>query len=149
MNQKLLNEHIEAFNASVPVIELKEDGSNAVDFFCADIVGDRRFAQNYGGYPRSEIAEINDCVNLEMQKVLLSQLTDFRSQADGQNSGRSDAQIALGHRSKYCQMPSEMQDWIEGQLQLSADARIAQLKAVKVRQAQQQNIKFDKSDVNE
>lgn len=148
MNQKLLNEHIEAFIASVPVIDLKEDGSNAVDFFCADIVGNCRFAQNFGGYPRSEIADINDCVNLEMQKNLLSQLIDYRHQADGQNAGKTDVQIAMGHRSKYCQMPSEMQDWIEVQLQNSADVRIAQLKAVQARQAKYQNKKFDKDDVN-
>lgn len=146
MNTKLLQNHIDVALEAIVVEPLKEDGSNAGDFFVADIVGNKKFAQNFGGYPRSEIAEINECTNLEMQKSLLNALTDYRSGADGQNAGLSDVQIAMGHRSKYQQAPSEMQDWIETQLQNSYDARVAQLNALRARTAPKENIKFDLND---
>lgn len=38
--------------------ELKEDNSNITQFFLPDVVGDHRFVNNYGGYPRSEIAQM-------------------------------------------------------------------------------------------
>ena len=135
MNLSKLKKHIESAISFEPSVMLS-DGSNAGDFFVADVVGNRRFAQNFGGYPRSEIAEINDAATLEMQKILLNQLTDYRDKADSQNSGKSDAEIALGHRSKYCQMPCEMQSWIEGQLKLSFEKREAEISALRAREAQ-------------
>ena len=58
MDNILLQKHIDA-NLLVGSPKLEKDNSNIRDFYCADVVGDRRFAQNYGGYPRSDIAEIN------------------------------------------------------------------------------------------
>ena len=58
MNLKLLKTHIDnALTEMVKCIpEFKKDGSNSHDFFCADVVGARKFVQNHGGYPRSEPA---------------------------------------------------------------------------------------------
>lgn len=94
---------------------LKEDGTNKNMFFCADVVGARRFALNFGGYPRSEIAELNEMTNIQQQAQLLSQLQDYSPQSNP-NAGLTDAEIMLGHKSKYCQTPSETISWLEGQL---------------------------------
>ena len=122
-----MQKHIDAALQSVDdgIIYLEKDGSNADRFFCADVVANRKFAQNYGGYPRSEIAEINAQANLEIQKSMLAQLADFTNQPNP-TAGMSDAQLMLSHRSKYQQAPSEMQSWLEGQLQIR-DAQRAQM----------------------
>ena len=147
MNYELMQKHIDAFVASIPCVEMETDGSNAVDFYVADLVSDRKFAQNYGGYPRSDIAEINECASLEMQKVLLQNMQDFRASADGQNAGRTDAQIMLGHKSKYCQTPNEMIDWTCEQIKISQEMRAAELARIeKLRSVQQQNIMFKPAD---
>ena len=114
MNYKLLIKHIEsAVTFAFP--ELAKDGSNANSFFCADVVGSRRFALNYGGYPASEIAELNRAVSIEEQMNILQTLTDY-SPSSNPNAGMSDAEIMLGHRSKYLQTPSETIKWLEGQI---------------------------------
>ena len=147
MNQKLLNKLVESALSVLVCREMEKDGSDANDFFCADVVSDRKFAQNFGGYPRSEIAEINEAASLEMQKLLLQNLQDFRHAADGQNAGRSDAVIALGHRSKYCQMPSEMVAWTEEQIKISSDLRAAEMERINaLRNAKQGNINFKPAD---
>ena len=115
MNQKLLNEHIAA-TTQIMYEPLKKDGSNAQDFVCADVVGTKKFAKNHGGYPRNDIALINEAASLDMQKALLAQLETVPT--SDENSGLSDYQIMLGHKSKYQQAPSEMQDFIESQLKI-------------------------------
>lgn len=122
-----MQKHIDGALASIDsgIEYLEKDGSNANRFFCADVVANRKFAQNYGGYPRSEIAEINAQANLEIQKSMLAQLADFTNQPNP-TAGMSDAQLMLSHRSKYQQAPSEMQSWLEGQLQIR-DAQRAQM----------------------
>ena len=72
MNLELMQKHIDAALTSIDgnIEYMEKDGSNANRFFCADVVSNRKFAQNYGGYPRSEIAEINDQANLEIQKSM-------------------------------------------------------------------------------
>ena len=52
MNYKELQKHIDA-TIHVEVPTLAADGSNAYDFFCADVIGGKKFAVNHGGYPRS------------------------------------------------------------------------------------------------
>lgn len=94
------------FKASMPqVAVLSSDGSNKKDFFIPDVIGNKRFAQNYGGYPRSDIAVINEQNDLAVAKGLLESLQDY-SQPDV-NQGRSDAELLLALQSKYCQTPSE------------------------------------------
>lgn len=121
MDIELILKHVEK-STTFKFDELSSDGSNAERFFCADIVGARRFAQNYGGYPRSEIAEINEAANLETQLSLISSLNDY-SPKDNPNAGKSDAEIMLGHKSKYLQAASEQIGWLESQIKRRDDER--------------------------
>ena len=101
MNYKLLKEHIDNSTYIGTICpNLNDDGSNVSDFYCADVVGNRRFAQNYGGYPRSEIAEINAAATMQEQMNLLSQLNDY-TPSSNPTAGLSDAEIMLSHKSKY------------------------------------------------
>lgn len=113
MNIEILQQHIASV---VPYVapELKEDGSNLCDFFCSDVVGNRRFAQNYGGYPRSEIAEINAQASMQQAVNLLNDLTVY--EGSYQDASLSPEEIMLSHKSKYIQAPSEMIDYIDNQL---------------------------------
>ena len=115
MNLELIKKHVTQAAKAIKLPKFNKDGSNASDFYSADVVGHKRFAQNFGGYPRSEIAEINAQTNLENAKQLLSQLTDF-SEAGNQNAGVPDAVISMGHKSKYMQCPAEMIDYVDSQL---------------------------------
>lgn len=112
--------HVAQF-VTIALPEILEDGSNLCDFFCADVVGNRRFAQNYGGYPRSEIAEINAQASLQQAQNLLNDLVVY----DGQYQNGTPEEIMLSHKSKYVQAPSEMIDYIERQLQIR-DAKFGQ-----------------------
>lgn len=48
MNLKKLKNHVSGALDSIQIQILDQDGSNAVDFFCADVVGGKKFAQNFG-----------------------------------------------------------------------------------------------------
>lgn len=131
MNLDLLKKHIsvniEAINASVPV--LKADGSNAQDFFTADVIGGKSFVQNYGGYPRSDIEIIEAAASLELQKALLDKLVDY-SDAINPNAGLTDVQLMMAHKSKYQQCPSEMQAYYQSLIEQRNAIRLdAQRKA--------------------
>lgn len=127
MNLELFKEHIvnSTYEATI-CPKLNDDGSNVGDFYCADVVGNRRFAQNYGGYPRSEIAEINAAATMQEQMNLLSQLNDY-TPSDNPNAGLSDAEIMLSHKSKYQQCATELQSWIVNQINIR-DAKVAEVK---------------------
>lgn len=127
MDIKLLNKHVTESLKAIPDVKMKADGSNAKLFFCADVVGNKTFAQNFGGYPRSEIAQINEAVNLQVARTLFQSLEDYSPKTDP-NAGMTDAQIALGHKSRYAQAPSEIQDYLNGQLAIR-DAKRAEIAA--------------------
>lgn len=139
MKIKLFLDHIKnAFNESINMV-LADDGSNKSAFYCADVVGGRRFAQNYGGYPRSEIAELNEMTNIQQCQQLLSQLNDY-SPSSNPNAGKTDAEIMLGHRSKYCQTAKEQIDWLDNQLKIREVEREA------ASQKSTDNIEFSPTD---
>ncbi len=141
MDYNILQKHIN----SVPELVLptvKEDGSNLSDFFCADVVGNRRFAQNYGGYPRSEIAEINAQASIQQAANLLNDLQV--TEGSYMDSSLTPDEIMLSHRSKYIQAPSEMIDFIDRQLQIR-DMKYGQTIAS---QNKEGTIKFDSQDSN-
>lgn len=145
MNYKELQKHIDNSLKPISTAQLSADGSNAFDFFCADVIGAKKFVQNHGGYPRSEIAEINNQANLQIQASLLQQLEDF-SPKSNPNAGLSDVEISLSHRSKYMQTASEQQDWLSSQLQIRdakrAEAvRLAESKAAAAKAARDADIK--------
>lgn len=123
MNIQKLQKHLDA-SLVVKCEELLFDGSNANKFFCADVVGAKRFAQNFGGYPRSEIAQINEAASLEEQLNLLNSLRDY-SPSDNPNAGKTDAEIMLGHKSKYLQAASEQIAWLDAQLERRDNERWA------------------------
>lgn len=130
MNLQLLQNHVADAVGRIQPEKMKSDGSNAFDFFCADVVGNRRFAQNYGGYQRSEIAELNAATTEVQMRTILSTLEDY-SPKNNPNAGRSDAEIMLGHKSKYQQTATEVQSYIKDQLLLrDAQRRAAYEKAV-------------------
>lgn len=148
MNLKKLNSHVSDALKSIKIQVMDKDGSNAVDFFCADVVGSRQFAQNFGGYPRSEIAIINECQNAVLQESLIKQLDDFRASADAQNVGVPDAELMLAHKSKYQQTASEVQQYYYDMLTIR-DSRVAVAEASKAaKKADHGAIEFDKSDNN-
>lgn len=96
--------------ASVPTLD--KDGSNKADFFLPDVIGSRKFVRNFAGYPRSDIAIINEQTNQKVAEALLNDLVDYSSP----NSARSDTDFQLSLRSKYCQTPSEMIRYFDGEL---------------------------------
>lgn len=95
--------------ASVPTLD--KDGSNKADFFLPDVIGSRKFVRNFAGYPRSDIAIINEQTNQKVAEALLNDLVDYSS-----NSVHSDTDFQLSLRSKYCQTPSEMIRYFDGEL---------------------------------
>lgn len=152
MNFKELQKHINNSLKLICTAQLSADGSNASDFFCADVIGAKKFVQNHGGYPRSEIAEINNQANLQLQASILQQLEDFTPK-NNPNAGLSDAEISLSHRSKYMQTASEQQDWLSSQLRIRdvkrAEAvRLAESKAAAAKAAREAEIKAAAEKMN-
>lgn len=141
MNYELLKAHIETTSYMDGICpKLNDDGSNVGDFFCADVVGNRRFAQNYGGYPRSEIAEINEAASMQEQMNLLSMINDY-TPSSNPNAGLSDAEIMLSHKSKYQQTATELQSWIVNQINIR-DAKASSVKSG----SSEQKIEFSDGD---
>ena len=101
----------EVYRASAPkdfvLLKLDKDGSNKSDFFITETLAQKKFAQNYGGYPRSDIALINEQNNISVARAMLEQLTDYGS-SQVTNADLSDTQIRESLQSKYSQSPSEV-----------------------------------------
>lgn len=105
----------------VKLPELLNDGSNIAAFYPMSDVSKENFALNYGGYPRSDIALIEEQQNISVARSMLEQLPDYRS-ADVPDL-RSDAEVLSSVRSKYMQSPSEILPFIEKEIE-KRDARI-------------------------
>lgn len=73
------------------------------------------FALNYGGYPRSDIALLNEQQDMTYVNNLLSRLSERSS--DGVSDDVSDFDLSLAHKSKYCQTASEMIKYYENLLE--------------------------------
>lgn len=107
-------------------VELAKDGSNKDDFYCpCGTLDTKSFARNYGGYPRSDLAIINEQTDLNVAKAMLSNLVQI---PDGKPNPQSDAEQILSLRSKYCQSIDEQVKYTERMLTLR-DEKIAQLRA--------------------
>lgn len=94
---------------------LDVDGKNRRDFYCADVIGSKKFAVNYAGYPRSDISLINEQTNVAVAKSMLQSLNDYHSDSNP-TAGMSDDEIMLSHMSKYQQTYSECARYVENQL---------------------------------
>lgn len=103
---------------------MREDGKNKGDFYGVETLCTKKFAQNYGGYPRSDIALINEQSNIMVAKQMLEQLPDFATFSNP-NANKSDIEIMQSVQSKFMQSPSEMIPYIEIQIQKRADKAAA------------------------
>lgn len=120
--------------------KLKKDGSNKYDFFLPDVIDSHKFTANYAGWPRSDVAMINEQSNLQVAQHMLNQLQQF---PDGENTvGKTDTEIQLSFKSKYMQTSSEMIRYFDEQL------RLAQLKREKALQDNQisSSVQFNNDD---
>lgn len=89
-------------------------------YACMDLTEAKSFCLNFGGYPRSDIALINEEMNVEVANQLAARLVERHS--DGVTDV-SDSDIIASHRSRYCQSPAEMIEWIYNQLS-ARDAQV-------------------------
>lgn len=123
-----------------PAVELPvlaKDGSNKGDFYGVETLSSQKFAQNYGGYPRSDIALINEQQNLSVAQTMLENLPDFGTK-NNPNQGLSDIEIIKGVQSKYMQSPAEVVPYLEKMIQERND-RLAAIEAEKAAAQAQQN----------
>lgn len=109
--------------------KVSKDSKNVNAFYKADTIVMKDFMLNFGGYPRSEVAIINDQANAVLAEDMLSRLVVMPTD-DNANVGLSDAEIMLSHRSKYCQMPSEQIEFLDGVLS-RRDAKIREMQEQK------------------
>lgn len=104
---------------------LKEDGSNASEFFKGDTLelNDESF-RNYGGYPRNEIAVINEQQSVSVAQAMFEHIQVLPDDSKLPENV-SDADLKLSMRSRYCQTPSEQIAWTEEMLRVR-DERLAE-----------------------
>lgn len=125
---------------------MEKEGKNKDDFFCAaGSIDGKEFANNYGGWPRSELAIINEQTDINVAKAMMQKLDSF--DVKPANVGLEDEQIIGSTRSKYCQAPAEQAKFVERCL-AERDEKIAylqRLKAAKKAEAEQK-IKFNEND---
>lgn len=131
------------FSPEFQLMTLDKDGKNKGFFYGVETMSSQKFAQNYGGYPRSDIALINEQQNLSVAQSMLENLPDFGTQNDP-NQGLNDIEIMLGVHSKYMQSPAEILPYLEKQIQVRND-RIAAIEAEKSSPAQSQQNQLEKS----
>ena len=105
MNVKCLDVCVAEVNHDIPI--LKEDGSNGNEFFCGDVLnlsGDE--FKNYGGWPRNELAIINEQQSEAVAQALCDRLYQFKDDGTFEKNV-SDSELRLALKSRYCQTPSE------------------------------------------
>lgn len=110
---KQVYDNVEPKELELP--KLAKDGSNKGDFYATETLVSKKFAQNFGGYPRSDIAIINEQNNMAVARAMIESLTDYSSVGNS-NEGKSDAEIMLSVQSKYMQSPSEFLPYIENEI---------------------------------
>lgn len=130
MNYEILRAHIaQTTHADINPV-LSKDSKNINAFYSSSAPMELKdFMLNYGGYPRNEIAMINDQENEVVAQQMLARLTVIPD-GDNPNAGLSDAEIMLSHRSKYCQTSSEQIEFIDSLLE-KRDSRIAEIQRLK------------------
>lgn len=109
----------------VPVNPIKVSTENVSAFFAVtDLETSKSFCKNYGGYPRSDIAQIIDENNEEVAVQLATRLLNRQTE---NTSSVTDVDLLASHRSKYLQTPSEMVEWIDSKLALRDERQAARL----------------------
>lgn len=92
------------------------------------IVGDytrEGFAKNYGGHPRSDVALLNEQDDMTALQSVLARLQERGS--DGVGADVPDSELALAHKSKYCQTASEMIKYYENLLEIRDNRELERL----------------------
>lgn len=144
MNVKCLDKCLVEVDHSIPVIA--SDGKNASDFYRPDVIpveGDE--FRNYGGYPRNELAIINEQQNLVVAQALCDKLVSIPDDTKTEKQV-SDVDLRLSLRSRYCQTPSEQQAHYERLLE-ERDARNARIAADRAKKAELAKIEKEKADL--
>lgn len=108
------------------------NGSNSHDFAKVDVLGNKRFNDNYAGWPRSDLALIDSQSDFKVAKAMAMELVQFDS--PNVNDGLTDQEILLQAKSKYCQAPSEQMKYYERMIELR-DQKRADRAAIESRQA--------------
>lgn len=86
--------------------QLDEDKSNLSAFYKPDTFGtEQPCFKNYGGWPRNELAIINETESIEVAKAIADKLVSL---PDDTQVNVPDSQLSLMLKSKYCQTPSEV-----------------------------------------
>lgn len=105
----------------MPDIKCTKENVNAFYTVC-DIPTQQSFARNYGGYVRSDIAQIIEEQNQEVAVQLSARLVE----RPDDTSDDSVVDLIAAHRSKYVQTPSEMISWLDNQLAIRDEKQAAQ-----------------------
>lgn len=110
-------------NATIEPIVWDENQSDPRLFYKpVDEYTSRAFAQNYGGYPRSDVALLNEQTDLTAVNWLLDRLA--QRPGDGVGDDVSDFDLSISHKSKYCQTASEMINHYENLLKVRDDREL-------------------------
>lgn len=85
----------------------------------------REFSRNYGGHPRSDIALLNEQSDITSVQWILDKLQ--QRPGDGVGPEVSDKDLAIAHKSKYCQTASEVTEYYERILEERDNRELAQM----------------------
>lgn len=97
-------------------IELNEDKSNVGDFFAADVIAGKSFAQNSAGWVQNDVDRIIRERDESTQQALLQRLQELPT--NGHPADADNTALLMSLRSRYSQTASEVTRFIEQQLEL-------------------------------
>lgn len=97
-------------------INLNEDKSNVGDFFAADVIAGKSFAQNSAGWVQNDVDRIIRERDESTQQALLQRLQELPT--NGHPADADNTALLMSLRSRYSQTASEVTRFIEQQLEL-------------------------------
>lgn len=97
-------------------IELNEDKSNVGDFFAADVIAGKSFAQNSAGWVQNDVDRIIRERDESTQQALLQRLQELPT--NGHPADADNTALLMSLRSRYSQTASEVTRFIEQQLEI-------------------------------
>lgn len=144
MNAKTIDVCAVEINHDVPV--LAQDGSNGSQFYTGDVLNLRGDEfKNYGGWPRNELAIINEQQSEAIAQAMCDKLVQVHD--DGTlEKDMPDSELRLQLKSRYCQTPSEQTAHFERLLEIR-DERIAEKQRIANERAEELRIQKKKDDL--
>lgn len=97
-------------------IELNEDKSNVGDFFAADVIAGKSFAQNSAGWVQNDVDRVIRERDESTQQALLQRLQEIPT--NGHPADADNTALLMSLRSRYSQTASEVTRFIEQQLEI-------------------------------